>query len=195
MALTPLQARFVEEYLCDLNATRAYVRAGYKARGHAAETNAARLLRNAEVAAAVRAAQAARSKRTEVTQDAVLNELRRIAFLDPRKVMTWGPDRVTFLPSDTLTDDEAACVVEASQTVTETGGTIRVKLADKVAALTLLGKHLGLFQEAPAPPPAVAVNVGVPFDPSQYTDAELRQLRDLLGRTGGPGPDRGTEGR
>lgn len=61
--------------------------------------------------------------------------------------MAWGPGGVTFTDSKTLTDDEAACVTEASQTVTEAGGTIRVKLADKMQALQLLGKHLGMFVE------------------------------------------------
>jgi phage terminase small subunit len=48
----PRHARFVEEYARDWNATAAYKRAGYRARGHAAEVNASRLRRRPDVAAA-----------------------------------------------------------------------------------------------------------------------------------------------
>ena len=141
--LTPKQQRFVEEYLVDLNATAAAARAGYKE----ANKQGPRLLVNVGVAAAVQKAKDARSNRTEITADRVLKELGRIAFLDPRKVMKWGPDGVTFLDSDGLTDDEARCVAEASETVTESGGSIKVKLLDKLRALELIGKHLGMWVE------------------------------------------------
>src|ERR1043166_4113744 len=78
--LPPLQWRFVQEYLIDLNGSAAYQRAGYKARGHGAEANAHRLLRKAEVAAAIQTEQAKRSERTKITQDAVLQELALLDF-------------------------------------------------------------------------------------------------------------------
>ena len=70
--LTPKQQRFVDEYLVDLNASAAYVRAGYAARGNVAEVNASRLLRNAQVAGAITAAKAQRSERTRIDADWVL---------------------------------------------------------------------------------------------------------------------------
>ena len=70
ISMTPKQRRFVQEYLIDLNATQAAIRAGYARSG--ASVEGVRLLANAKVAAAVAAAQAERSKRTEVTQDYVL---------------------------------------------------------------------------------------------------------------------------
>ena len=70
MALTARQQRFVAEYLIDLNATQAAIRAGYAEKSATAEGS--RLLVNAKVAAAVAAAKAERSKRTEITQDYVL---------------------------------------------------------------------------------------------------------------------------
>jgi phage terminase small subunit len=141
--LTPKQKRFVAEYLIDLNATAAAIRAGYAKK--TANKQGPRLLVNVGIAEAIAQAMQIREKRTEVTQDAVINELRRIAFLDPRRVITWGPDGIELIDSSTLTEDEAACVVEASETITESGGTKRIKLADKIQALTLLGKHLGMF--------------------------------------------------
>ena len=62
--MTPKQQRFVEEYLVDLNASAAYARAGYVARGNSAEVNASRLLRNAQVASAVSAGRTALAEST-----------------------------------------------------------------------------------------------------------------------------------
>lgn len=84
MELTPKQARFVAEYLIDLNATQAAVRAGYSAR--TAASQGARLLKHGAVARAVHTAQQARAVRTEITQDRVLQELARIAFFDIRRL-------------------------------------------------------------------------------------------------------------
>jgi uncharacterized Zn-finger protein len=78
-AMTPRQQRFVDEYLVDLNATRAAVRAGYSAR--TAEQQGARLLGNVKVAAAVQAALEARSDRIQISQDDVLRGLHREATL------------------------------------------------------------------------------------------------------------------
>lgn len=79
MALNPRQQRFVEEYLVDLNATAAYKRAGYAARGAAADTNASRLLRNAQIDQAIQAGMAARSAKTGLTAEYVLESIQRIA--------------------------------------------------------------------------------------------------------------------
>ena len=79
--MTPKQQRFVSEYLVDLNATQAAIRAGYAKSG--ASVEGVRLLSNAKVAAAVATAQAERSERTEVTQDYVLNSI--VAILEERK--------------------------------------------------------------------------------------------------------------
>jgi phage terminase small subunit len=73
MALTAKQERFVAEYLIDLNATQAAIRAGYSAK--TAEQQGARLLGNAKVAAAIAAGQAARAERTNITQDYVLSSI------------------------------------------------------------------------------------------------------------------------
>src|SRR3954447_6956535 len=143
MPLNDRQARFVAEYLVDLNATQAAVRAGYSPRS--ARQVAGRMMTNDDIAAAIAEAQAVRSRRTEVTQDRVVLELTRLAFGDPRRVMSWGPGGVRLRPSAELAEEEAAIVAEASQTVTENGGTIRLKVCDKLGALRLLGQHLGMF--------------------------------------------------
>lgn len=84
--LNDMQARFVTEYLIDLNRTAAYKRAGYKGEGNTAYVNASRLLRNAKVSKAITEALAARGRRTEITQDAVLKMWWDIATADPTEL-------------------------------------------------------------------------------------------------------------
>ena len=79
MALNPRQQMFVKEYLIDLNATAAYKRAGYAAKGNAAEVAAARLLRHVQVAEAIQAGMDARSAKTGLTAEYVLESIQRIA--------------------------------------------------------------------------------------------------------------------
>jgi len=143
MSLNPKQLRFIEEYLIDLNATRAYRRAypNCKTDG-AAEVAGHRLLRNVKVQSEIQKQQNERAKRVEVTLDMVVRELARIAFGNRRKLFSWGPDGVKFTKSEDLDEDIAAIVEEVSQTITDSGGTMRVKTASKTEALRLLGMHL-----------------------------------------------------
>ena len=83
--LNPKQQRFVEEYLIDLNATQATIRAGYSARG--AEVQGFRLLSNAKIKVAIEAAQAARAQRTEISQDMVIREWLAIALANANDVI------------------------------------------------------------------------------------------------------------
>lgn len=83
--MTPKQAAFVREYLVDLNATQAAIRASYSAK--TAEQQGSRLLGNVEVAAAIAAAQRERSERTEITADRVLREAWALLTADPRELV------------------------------------------------------------------------------------------------------------
>lgn len=143
--LSPKQLRFVEEYLVDLNATQAAIRAGYSPRS--AELQGFRLIRNDKLAALIAAAKEARSIRTKITQDHVLTELARIGFSQMSRYMAWSPDGVSIRASEELTEDEVAAVAEVKETVTENGRTISLKMHDKLGALRDLGRHLGLFKD------------------------------------------------
>jgi len=81
VALTPKQEAFVREYLVDLNATQAAIRAGYSQR--TANEQGARLLANVSVRAAIEAAQAERAERVGISADAVLEQWWTIATADP----------------------------------------------------------------------------------------------------------------
>jgi phage terminase small subunit len=151
--LTPKQERFVAEYLIDLNATQAAIRAGYSAK--TAQEQGSRLLSNVMVAGAVKAKQARLADKYEVTADRVVRELALIGFanmLDYVQIDEQGLARVDLSGVDR---DQAAAIHEIKvESVVGAGEDpktvekVTFKLADKRAALVDLGKHLGLFDSA-----------------------------------------------
>lgn len=147
--LSPKQQRFVEEYLVDLNATQAAIRAGYSPR--TADRQGPRLLGNAVVQAAIAAGRARLSRKTGITQERVLAEYAKLAFVDPRKLYREDGRPV---PVPELDDDTAAAVagVEVSEEYEGKGEarafvgyTRKIKLADKKGALDSIARHLGMF--------------------------------------------------
>ena len=98
--LTPKQRRFVEEFLVDLNATQAAIRAGYSPR--TANKVGLRLLVNVGIQEAITDGVQARTQRTQVNQDRVVEELARIAFSDLITYVTWGPDGISLTASADL---------------------------------------------------------------------------------------------
>ena len=130
---------FAHEYTVDRNGTQAAIRAGY-AEG-SAKVTASRLLTNANVAALVHELTTAQFARAEITGDAVLAELGAIAFSNMNHFARWGASGVTLHESDDLPELAGALVAEVSETVTQHGGTKRLKLHDKLGALALLLKR------------------------------------------------------
>lgn len=149
MALTPKQARFVQEYLVDLNGTQAAIRAGYSAR--TARQIADENLSKPDIAAAVETAIAERAKRTEITADRVLAEFAKLGFSDVRRIFTAAGG----LQFPTEMDDETAAAVQSVEVVTrrvpgdekQVEHIHKIKLADKIGALTQIGRHLGMFTD------------------------------------------------
>ena len=124
------QKRFIEEYLVDLNATQAAIRAGYSEQ--TAYSIGQRLLKKVEVQEAIQQAQNKRSERTQITQDEVIRRLIENVDISMGKKAT-----VITIPSksengEVMGNDVAQFVYEPSA-------------ANK--ALELLGKHLGIFKD------------------------------------------------
>lgn len=143
--LTDKQKLFCKEYLVDLNATQAAIRAGYSA--DSASVIGSETLGKPYIQEEVQRLMEKRSKRTEITADRVLKELARIGFSDPRRVMKWNGETMIVEDSEQLSEDDAACVSEVCSTTTKDGGSIKLKMHDKIAALDKLGKHLKLFTD------------------------------------------------
>ncbi|MCK3657234.1 terminase [Pasteurellaceae bacterium Pebbles2] len=127
--LTDKQKRFVEEYLVDLNATQAAIRAGYSEK--TAQEQSSRLLSNVMVQAAIEQARSERSKRTKITQDDVLNGLLDIIS------MSTGQKKV--IETELSKVDGSIVPVDIEKVCFEPHA------ANK--ALELLGKHLGMFKD------------------------------------------------
>lgn len=83
--LTNKQKRFVEEYLIDLNATQAAIRAGYSV--NSARDVGCENLTKPNISEAISKAMAERSKRTGINQDRVVRELAKIGFVNMFQVM------------------------------------------------------------------------------------------------------------
>lgn len=143
--LTAKQQRFIEEYLIDLNATQAAIRAGYSPK--TANEQGARLLANVSVQEEVSKAMADRSRRTGISQERVIRELARIAFVNPQKVINTDDGSVNANASE----DDLACIQSVKvKTMSGDKGCSEereVRLNDKMKALELLGKHLGMFTD------------------------------------------------
>jgi len=139
MPLSPRKQRFVDEYLIDLNAKRAALRAGYSRRS---KTYPTRLLQEPAISEALGKAMRARAERTGITRERVLEEFARIAFADMRGLADWGPHGAGIIDAAALSDDAAAaivCVGEAG----ERGKThLRFKTFDKIKALEALARLL-----------------------------------------------------
>ncbi|MDK4497917.1 terminase small subunit [Fusobacterium necrophorum] len=138
------QDLFVKEYLKDLNATQAYIRAGYKAKDEkSAAVLANRLLRKVKIQEKIQKAMAEREKRTEITQDRVLREIANLAFTDRTGIVNLKKNRVIIQDFEELTPEQRACVAG----VKETKYGIEVSFYNKEKALEMLGRHLGMFND------------------------------------------------
>lgn len=151
--LTDKQKKFVEEYLIDLNATQSAIRAGYSPK--TANEQGARLLANVSIQEAISKAMAERSRRTGINQDRIVQELARIAFVKITDVV--DPDGEI---NTNASDDDLACIesykIEDSDSVNGSSSKREVKLASKIKALELLGKHVGMWNDK------IQVDVSIP---------------------------------
>ena len=148
--LAPMQSVFVQEYLIDLNATQAAIRAGYSAK--TAEQQGYQLLQKPSVQAAIAERQKEREQRTAVTADRVLLEAARLAMFDPRKLFhdDGSPKGITELDDDTAAAVAGIEVVEqfegSGKDRVFVGYLKKYRIADKNSALEKLFRHHGLYE-------------------------------------------------
>ena len=146
--MTPRQRFFVLEYLIDLDARGAAIRAGYAPRY--AKDQASRLMARADVAQAIKVEMAARVQRTGITPERVIEEYARIAFADMRAVADWGPDGLALKPAADLSDEAAAIIAYIAEIVGPDGLQLQWKTFDKRRALESLARILGLNVASPS---------------------------------------------
>ena len=188
--LTAKQQRFCDEYLIDLNATQAAIRAGYSEKR--ASEQAYQLLQKTTVQNHIAELQKEREKRTEITQDSVLHELALIAFakasdyarvVEKDAMVEVDGNMVPVLDEDgnqvkyrtvepILTDDLTEDQKKAIAVIKKGRDGFEIKPYSKIQALELLGKHLGMFTEK------VEVKNTTPNAFEGLTTEELKKLID-----------------
>jgi len=153
--LTPKQECFCQEYLIDLNATQAAIRAGYSE--HTANEQGARLLAKVSIQARIQGLMAERSERTQIKADDVLMEIAKLAYSNMLDYVDIDGALPTVNMSE-ITREQGAAIQEVTvETRKEQNGRdekptseiekVKFKLADKGVNLERLGRHLKLFTD------------------------------------------------
>ncbi|NFA43984.1 terminase small subunit [Clostridium botulinum] len=185
--LSERHKRFCDEYLIDLNVTQAAIRAGYTPKY--ANKKVYALLDKPEIKEYLDKRMNAREKRTEITQDKVLSELAAIAFsnasdffkvIDKKITVngneildTYGKPKtykdVEFINTDNLSDDNKKVI----SSIKQGANGLEIKLNDKIKALELVGRHLGMFKDKVE----INGNVNNPFE-GLTTEQLLKMVAD-----------------
>jgi phage terminase small subunit len=158
MPLNPRKRRFVEEYLIDLDAKHAAIRAGYSRRS---KSYPPRLMREPAILEAIGKAMAARAERTGITRQRVLEEYARLAFADLRALADWGPDGAAIKQADALSDEAAAAIAFVGEATMHGATNLRAKTFDKMKALEALARLLDprrRAEDGKALPPRAALH-------------------------------------
>lgn len=153
--LTEKQKKFADEYLINLNATQAAIKAGYSKK--TADVQGVRLLGNVKVQEQIKKRQKELEHKTEITQERVLRELANVAFANTTDFVSIEGVEGKGLNGETcfspvvkinLTKDVSPDKLAAIAAIKQGKEGIEIKTRDKVKALELLGKHLGMFTDA-----------------------------------------------
>ena len=179
-AIRPTKAQnrmwlFAQEYVVDLNATRAAVRAGYTAKN--AAVTASKLLRNVNVEYWIAEAQELKARRRDITNDRVLEEMRRLAFAQTTDMVTLKDGFVVIKDTTSLTTEQKSAISQIRQ---KKDGEIEVKFYDKQKALDSLAKYLGIFSDKntgqnPGVQPQINIVFGEAPAPA-IVEGEVREL-------------------
>lgn len=147
--LSPQQKRFCQEYLVDYSPSRAAIRAGYSIKN--ASSQASELMKKPGVQTLIAEMQKAHGDKIGIDKERVLQELAKIAFSNIKDYLLQDDEGNTYVDIKGLSRDTASALsevtVETTQGLKVSNKKIKVKVADKIAALLSIGKHLGMFKE------------------------------------------------
>ena len=149
--LTPKQSLFVKEYLVDLNATQAAIRAGYSAK--TASSIGEQLFRKIEIRSAVDAAMKKRVQKTEFNADRVLKEIERVATVDPISLVNEDGTmkRMQDIPEDVRRAIASVEIIELFEGKGDKrkwiGYLKKIKLVPKNESLNMAGRHFKMFTD------------------------------------------------
>ncbi len=187
--ITGKQKKFADEYIKTLNGRKSYkVAYGDKVKDNTADTNAVKLLSNTKVKEYIRQEQLKIQERTEITEDMIIRELALIAFTDRtkffkviEKIKIVGNDEIGYeeikynTTEITKTEDLKENERKVISGIKEGKNGIEVELCDKMKALELLGKHLGIFKDKVELTGKMEINLE---NITKLSDEELRKLAE-----------------
>lgn len=151
LSLNTRQQQFCLEYLIDLNATQAAIRAGYASAN--AHVTGPRLLANVSIQAEIQRLRLERAERTQISADRVLQELAALAFSDLGQIVDFSTPVPRLRPGGTIPESARRCISAIKIRREATPGddpptdVIEFKLWSKTDALEKIAKHLGMFIE------------------------------------------------
>lgn len=146
--LSPRHLKFCQEYVLSGNASDAWRKAGYK--GKNADVDASKLLVNPGIQKEIKRLQEQASKKFEITQEAIMEELAAVAFARPADIFSWNKEGDEVLVEDfnSLSDMQKAGIASIQQGMTDSGNKyLKVEFKDKTKALELLGKQIGMWSK------------------------------------------------
>jgi len=154
--ITDKMKRFINEYLVDFNATQAAIRAGYSE--STAQEQSSQLLARPDIRALIAEGQKAIAERTQSFQDDAVSELKIVGFSDLADFLSVKEGGIVEQkPFNELTKAQTRCIKKIKQTVRSSHSAdgsilhqtavLEVELFDKLKALELLGRHLGMFND------------------------------------------------
>ena len=199
--MNPKQLRFCQEYVIDLNATQAAIRAGYSEK--TANQIGSRLLANVKVQAEIVRLRSQVSEKLEITHEAVIREIARVAFGRVAKFIKVNADGDPYVDLSDATPEDLD-LLESVQSEDYLDGRgkgaravrkTKIVFQDRLKALQMLGQHLGLFidRKEVSGPGGAPVVVRDALDLTALSTDKLRRLRDLLTEDDGSPADAGRD--
>jgi len=143
LTYTDKQLSFCQEYLIDMNATQAAIRAGYGKAG--AATQGSLLLKQEKIQAKISQINKKRMKRLNINADSVIKEIALIAFSNIGNLASWTNSQVTLKESSRLTMEQMAGIQTVEEKITRYGSAVKLKMYDKPQALVLLCRYLNIL--------------------------------------------------
>lgn len=143
LTYTDKQLAFCQEYLIDMNATQAAIRAGYGKAG--AATQGSLLLKQEKIQLRISEINKKRMKRLNINADSVVKEIALIAFSNIGNIASWTNSQVTLKESSRLTSEQMAGIQTVEEKVSRYGSAVKVKMYDKPQALVLLCRYLNIL--------------------------------------------------
>lgn len=146
--LTALQQAFLREFLLCRKPAEAMRRAGYKSKNP--DVDASELLKHPIIKAAVEAHEKELQTKFEISKEKIIEELSAIAFGHVGKVATWGDDYMGAIPKDQMSEQDMKFIdsvekISIGEAVTKVS--VKTLSHQKIKALELLGKHIGMWKE------------------------------------------------